>query len=43
MKESTDREKKIAAIMGIVEKMAEDELREFYDYLQCLDVSTPEN
>lgn len=39
MKESTDREKKIAVIMGIVEKMTEDGLREFCDYLQCLDVS----
>lgn len=36
------REKKIAAIMGIVEEMAEGELREFYDYLQCLDISKQE-
>lgn len=40
MKENdASREKKIAAIMGIVEKMKEDELREFYAYLQSLDIS----
>lgn len=43
MKESTDRENKIAAIMDIVSKMTEDELLEFYDYLQCLDIGATGN
>lgn len=42
MKESTDRENKIAAIMGIVEKMTEDELRKFCECLHRLDISKQE-